>query len=146
MMQVDIACLNDAADLHRLIVEHAEFEGDKATLAIGSLEDILRRQRRPSEILIARAGSHAVGYASLTTDFSLWHGCKWGHLDCLFVRDGHRSIGTGRLLLDAARERALSAQVRWMEWQTPTWNTRAVSFYLREGATIAPKTRLRLAL
>ena len=68
-----------------------------------------------------------------------------GHL-AVFVAEAHRGGGVGRLLLDAATHQARSRGHRELQWQTPQWNTAAIGFYERLGATHTSKERFTLAL
>ena len=96
-------------------------------------------------VLIARSGTTAVGYASITTDVETWTGEEFAHLDCLFVSADQRGSGVGRILFDAAvaevRRRGLSE----LQWQTPDWNSGAIRFYERLGATSKAKRRFSLS-
>jgi len=145
-IRVSAAQPRDCAALHRLIHEHAADEQATATISTQQLSAFLAGQHPSAHLLVARREEDVLGYASLTMDFSLWHGKAWAHLDCLFVRSSDRSRGIGKQLLQASRALARSLEAGWMEWQTPSWNEDAIRFYLREGAILLPKVRLQLGL
>ncbi len=85
-----------------------------------------------------------VGYASVTVDYSTLGGCRFAHLDCLYLQPAARGRGAGRALLQAALEFARAHGCAEIQWQTPTWNHRAIRFYDRQGATRLPKQRYTL--
>ncbi|MEV1128784.1 GNAT family N-acetyltransferase [Agromyces sp. NPDC049794] len=97
-------------------------------------------------IVVAWLGASAVGYASVTTDVATWSGRRFAHLDCLFVAERYRGANIGRLLVDAVAEHVRSLGLQELQWQTPDWNTGAIRFYERLGATHRPKARFALTL
>lgn len=143
---VRLAEPGDARDLLAMIVEHAIFERSNAVISGNDLMRVISRDVSTVIIYVAVDGQSLLGYAALTTEFSLWRGNFRTHLDCLFVRDGKRSKGIGAALLNRAKEHSRTIGLDRLEWQTPDWNTRATSFYEREGATGHPKIRFGLDL
>jgi GNAT superfamily N-acetyltransferase len=95
---------------------------------------------------IAELGGHRVGYVTVTSDFSTWRARPFLHMDCLFVREGHRSAGIGAALLAAAVRFTAEQGHGELQWQTPDWNEAAARFYRRYGATGVPKLRFTLAI
>lgn len=142
---VGVAQPHDFAALHRLIHEHAIYEGTTATVTPQRVAEILTSRCAPAKIIVARGECEIIGYASATLDFSTWHGERWLHLDCLFVRVQDRSRGVGKQLLAAVKALAAETGAMWIEWQTPAWNEEAIRFYVREGAITLPKVRLQLS-
>lgn len=98
------------------------------------------------DLLVARTGGTAVGYATVTTEVATWSATDYAHLDCLFVDAGWRGRGIGKLLLRTAADRARSRGVCEVQWQTPASNHDAIRFYRRFGATAQQKERFTLAL
>jgi GNAT superfamily N-acetyltransferase len=76
--------------------------------------------------------------------FSTWHGEDFLHLDCLYLVESARGLGAGGMLVKAVRAFALSAGLKWLEWQTPIWNTSAILFYEKIGAAATTKQRFTL--
>jgi GNAT superfamily N-acetyltransferase len=142
---VSAAQPEDCLALHRLIHDHAVFEEASATVSLHQVADVLANRHPPASIIVARMDQELVGYASLTEVYSMWHGKRWLHLDCLFVRAQDRSLGIGARLMAAVRSIAANSDALWVEWQTPSWNEAAIRFYRREGATVLPKVRLQLS-
>lgn len=144
-MMVRTARPEDIPQLLRLIRDHAQYEGGRATIDKCVLDRLLRVEEPPVRILVAESDQIA-GYAALTTDYSLWSGARYGHLDCLFVAKEYRGTGVGQKLFLKVREEAHAAGCVRLEWQTPDWNSQATEFYRRNGAECLSKTRFILQL
>ncbi|MDE2404535.1 MAG: GNAT family N-acetyltransferase [Sphingomonadales bacterium] len=140
------ASTGDGEELLALIHAHAAFEQSCATITSKELAALLAAPSPRTTLLVAAAPGHLLGYAALTTDFSLWRARYWAHLDCLFVHAEHRGQSVGRRLLTAAAELARSRGADRLEWQTPEWNTPAIHFYRSCGAAGIAKVRFTLPL
>ncbi|MFJ9518061.1 GNAT family N-acetyltransferase [Kitasatospora sp. NPDC101801] len=91
------------------------------------------------------SGSGApIGYATCAPELSTWDGAEYLHLDCLFLRDGHRGHGLGALLMDAVLGEARALGLAQVQWQTPPWNTDAIRFYDRLGGRATTRQRYSL--
>jgi GNAT superfamily N-acetyltransferase len=132
---------DDCSALLKLIHEHAEFERGYATITATGLEKILKMRRPPIRIFVATISEELMAYAALTTDYSLWRGRRWAHLDCLYITATARSLGIGAKLLRHVVDESRRLKLDRLEWQTPDWNHRAIAFYVREGAQAATKMR-----
>lgn len=143
---IRIAGPGDATRLLPLIRAHAQFEGTVASVTLEELAALLATEQPPTRIIVAARGGHLLGYAAMTSDFSLWRARRWAHLDCLFVVESARGQGVGALLLAAAIAHARSAKADQIEWQTPLDNAPAIAFYRHHGASAAPKMRFVFAL
>lgn len=136
------------ADLPRvveLVAEHAAYE--KGAPPAPGLEQrlyaLLFEQRDPRlRCLVAELpGGEVVGYATCAAEISTWDGAEYLHMDCLFLREGHRGLGLGELLTDAVAEEARALGLSEVQWQTPAWNEGAIRFYGRIGAEAKEKLR-----
>jgi Acetyltransferase (GNAT) family/SnoaL-like domain len=87
-----------------------------------------------------------IGYATCTTEFATWSAGEYLHMDTLYIDDAYRNHGTGRLLMNAITTHASHLGLSEVQWQTPDWNTDAIRFYERIGATATTKTRFKLAI
>ncbi|MCX4819308.1 GNAT family N-acetyltransferase [Streptomyces sp. NBC_01142] len=58
--------------------------------------------------------------------------------------DYERAVPPARLLMDAVTAEALALGLDEVQWQTPSWNEGAITFYDRLGAS--SKERLRFTL
>lgn len=96
--------------------------------------------------LVAEVSGEIVGYATCSTEFSTWDAREYLHMDCLFLRDGHRGLGLGTLLMDAVAAEARELGLSEIQWQTPAWNEGAIRFYDRLGARSKDKLRYTLPL
>ncbi|MCW6509554.1 GNAT family N-acetyltransferase [Lichenifustis flavocetrariae] len=139
-----VASLSDAPALLDLVREHAAFERGMASLSLSDLGTILSAASPPTRLLVAESDGTLIGYAAVTFDFSLWRASRYGHLDCLFVASSARGRGAGRKLFEAAAGFARAEGADWLEWQTPAWNSEAISFYQRAGALQATKERFAM--
>jgi GNAT superfamily N-acetyltransferase len=141
------ARVQDLADVVALIGEHAVYE--KADPPAPGLEERLRpllfgHPEPRLRCLVAELDGVVVGYATCSAEVSTWDGAEYLHMDCLFLRDGHRGLGIGELLMDAVREEARALGLGHVQWQTPVWNDGAIRFYGRIGATSKDKRRFFL--
>lgn len=137
---------SDCDGLLAMIRNHAVFERSEATISRQSLLSIVIGENPRAHIFVASRQNLMLGYSSLTIDYSLWRGHTWAHLDCLYVEPHARSQGIGAHLLNNAVAVSRKLGADKLEWQTPAWNERAISFYLREGACKRTKERFSLSL
>jgi GNAT superfamily N-acetyltransferase len=56
----------------------------------------------------------------------------------LYVADGHRGQGVGKLLMKAVAREAEQSGCGMIKWYVAKWNLRGIEFYERVGATIDP--------
>jgi GNAT superfamily N-acetyltransferase len=144
MNAVRPAALTDVPEIVRLCGEHARYERaehEGSGLCERLAEALFGPSPRLSAWVLDRDGGGLSGYATATVDFSTWSGRTYLHLDCLYLEDDARGRGHGRALLqevmDAARRNGHSE----VQWQTPSWNVKAIRFYKRLGARCAAKVR-----
>lgn len=76
-----------------------------------------------------------VGIALFYYRFSTWKG-RTIHLEDLIVKKEMRGKGVGSALYTAVLNYAASKSVRRVEWVVLDWNTPAINFYKKSGATI----------
>ncbi|MCF2527568.1 GNAT family N-acetyltransferase [Yinghuangia soli] len=147
-VQVRHARPGDLPEVARLAAEHAEYE--KASPPPADLADrlsaLLFGSAAPRlRVLVAElAPGELIGYASCAPEMSTWDGAEYMHMDCLFLRDGHRGLRVGPKLIEAVATEARSLGIDHVQWQTPPWNTDAIRFYNRLGATSKEKLRFTL--
>lgn len=146
-MQVRRALANDVGLLLPLCAEHAAYERLTYSAEAGVDELVRALGKRPLlHAWVAMVADTAIGYASATLDFSTLDCGTYLHMDCLFVREGWRGHGIGRLLWDAVHAFACEQGCRNIQWQTPEWNVDAARFYRRLGATEMIKRRYAMPL
>jgi GNAT superfamily N-acetyltransferase len=134
----------DVPDIAAMIRALAEYER-LAHLCVGT-EDELRAAlfgpRPAAEVLIARAGDRAVGFALFFHTFSTFLARRGLWLEDLFVVPEHRGAGVGRALLEAVAALAVARGCGRFEWAVLDWNTPAIRFYESLGATLMPDWRI----
>lgn len=136
----------DALALEPLCAAHAAHE--RLTYSAAGHAERIRAALASGQLhgwLLEQGGS-AVGYASLTLDFSTLSGQRFAHLDCLYLAPAARNQGGGLALLRAVQAYARLQGCTTLQWQTPDWNHDAMSFYARLGASALSKQRYTLAL
>jgi GNAT superfamily N-acetyltransferase len=138
----------DIPELAELIREHARYE--RAEEVRPDLQMALRAwlfsQHPRTHVLVAARDEDLIGYASWSLEASTWQASEYAHLDCLYLRGTTRGHGIGRALMNAVKAIAHAAGAMELQWQTPEWNTCAISFYRRTGAREATTIRYTLAL
>src|SRR5690348_2600996 len=127
---------NDINALIELCTEHATYEGaqyDPRDKHIHLSSALFAASPRLYAWVVEQNGK-LVGYATATQEFSTWGAALFLHMDCLYLREEVRSLGLGRLLVMEVVRLALHLDCVNVQWQTPVWNERAISFYQRLGA------------
>ncbi|MEU9126831.1 GNAT family N-acetyltransferase [Kitasatospora sp. NPDC048540] len=141
------------ADLPQVAVpaaEHAAYE--RAAPPAEGLAELLaaelfeRAEPRLSCLVAELPGGVLAGYATCTEEFSTWQGRAHLHLDCLYLRDEHRGLGLGGLVIGAVVAEAGARGLAEVQWNTPVWNEGAIRFHDRLGATRKEKQRYSLAV
>ncbi len=84
---------------------------------------------------VAVQRNHIVGMAICFVRYSTWKGPVL-YLEDLIVTESCRGQGIGKALFEACLDHARSKQYRRMVWQVLDWNTPAILFYERYGASI----------
>ncbi|MFF8373240.1 GNAT family N-acetyltransferase [Streptomyces lydicus] len=142
------ARVDDLPHVVQLVSEHAAYEraAPPPTDLARRLETLLFGTDSPRlRCFVAELDDgEIIGYASCAPEVSTWDGAEYLHLDCLFLRDGHRGLKVGPLLVDAVVAEARELGLGQVQWQTPPWNTDAIRFYDRLGAEAKEKRRYHL--
>ncbi|MEZ4688595.1 MAG: GNAT family N-acetyltransferase [Bacteroidia bacterium] len=127
----------DAPAIQALIQELAEYE--RAPDAVDTTPESLRQDGFGNDpcfrVFVAeddKAG--VVGIALYFIGYSTWKG-RMLYLDDLVVREQFRGSGIGRALLDSVMEQAKVEKAKVVCWQVLDWNTPAIDFYKKIGAT-----------
>jgi ribosomal protein S18 acetylase RimI-like enzyme len=132
------AAPDDAGTVLTMVREIAAHEGD-ASDAAGTPETWAAMLARPDVVvLLAERDGVPVGYVSAVRKLHLWRGEDIYALDDLFVRDGHRDAGVGRLLM-REMARLASAERLLVRWEVNQQNVAAQRFYRRLGASLRTK-------
>ena len=82
-----------------------------------------------------------VGVALVYYRFSTWKG-RTLHLEDLIVKEEKRSLGIGEALYTRVMEFAFNKGFKRVAWDVLDWNTGAIRFYERSGATVMKDWRV----
>jgi GNAT superfamily N-acetyltransferase len=140
-MRIRKAVESDISNLLSLMRELAEFEKYANDFAV--TEDVLREQgfhRSPPDFhcLIAEQGGGLVGFLVYYFVPFTYRAKPNLIIKELYIADGYRSRGVGKLLMKAVASEAEQAGCGMIKWYVAKWNERGVQFYERLGATIDP--------
>ncbi len=124
---------DDAAAVVAMVRELAAPEGDAFAGTAARWAQVLGRD--DVLVLLAERDGGPVGYVSAVRRLHLWLGTDVLALDDLFVREGHRDAGIGRLLMTELA-RLASAEDLVVRWEVAEDNTAAQRFYRRLGARL----------
>jgi GNAT superfamily N-acetyltransferase len=140
-MQIRRAVEADVPNLLPLMRELAEFEKYADDFAV--TEEVLREQgfrRSPPDFhcLIAEDNGALIGLLVYYFVPFTYRAKPNVIVKELYVADGHRSTGVGRLLMKAVAKEAKQAGCGMIKWYVAKWNQRGIEFYQRLGARIDP--------
>ncbi|MFI9047327.1 GNAT family N-acetyltransferase [Streptomyces sp. NPDC053427] len=148
--RVRCARVADLPHVVQLVSEHAAYEraAPPPTGLARRLEVLLFGSQTPRlRCFVAELNDgEIIGYATCAPEVSTWDGAEYLHMDCLFLRDGHRGLKVGPLLVEAVVAEAHELGLGQVQWQTPPWNTDAIRFYDRLGAQAKEKLRYHLSV
>jgi GNAT superfamily N-acetyltransferase len=138
---------SDLSALVELCAEHADFE--KASYSSKGKAELLNLAlfELPQRLYawVVERDEGLVGYATATLEFSTWDAAYFLHMDCLYLKPEARGRGLGEQLVHEVAKVAKAKNCVNVQWQTPEWNTRAMNFYKRLGATSKNKVRFFLS-
>lgn len=127
---------DDAAAIHRLIVDLATYEREPEAVVVtpAELRAQLAATRPPFECLLAEVDGEVVGFALYFHNYSTWRGRPGLYLEDLFVQPALRGRGIGKQLLVKLAQIAVERGCARMEWAVLDWNAPAIGFYESLGA------------
>jgi ribosomal protein S18 acetylase RimI-like enzyme len=136
-------------DLQRLIelcANHADYERSPYS-SIGKL-DLLKvaffGERQKLFCWVIEVKGKLAGYFSYTFDFSTWDAQQFLYLDCLYLEPEVRGQKIGEAVFGKLTEIARANNCVNIQWQTPSFNERAIKFYNRMGGIGEDKVRFTL--
>ncbi|HEY9419764.1 MAG TPA: GNAT family N-acetyltransferase [Candidatus Udaeobacter sp.] len=140
-MLIRKAVETDISNLLPLMRELAEFENYGTDFAV--TEDVLREQgfrRSPPDFycLIAEERGELVGFLVYYFVPFTYRAKPNLIVKELYIADGYRSRGVGKLLMKAVAKEAEQGGCGMIKWYVAKWNDRGIQFYERLGATIDP--------
>ena len=127
-----------------LIRELAEFEKLSHLLQVTpeTLHPHLFGQRPVVEAQVAQLDGEVVGFALFFTNFSTFLSKPGLYLEDLYVRPALRGRGIGEALLSRLAAIAVERGYGRFEWSVLDWNSNAIRFYEKMGATVLPDWRI----
>jgi GNAT superfamily N-acetyltransferase len=137
--------LGDETALFALIHELARFERLEHTVT-GSAAELgqhLFGEPSRAEALIAEAESgEALGFALFFGTYSTFLTLPGLYLEDLFVVPQARRRGIGTALLREVGQLARERKLGRLEWAVLDWNSDAIAFYEKLGASVLPDWRI----
>jgi len=128
----------DATSVLDMVREIAAHEGDVSDVS-GTPETWAAMLARPDVVvLIAERDGRPVGYVSAVRKLHLWLGTDILVLDDVYVREGSRDAGVGRMLMTRLAALAEPEQLL-IRWEMREDNVAAQRFYRRLGASLRTK-------
>lgn len=125
---------DDFPALLSLIKEFASFLGKSEKVRI-TLDDLKQDKEYFQCILALDDKNKIIGYALYFYTFYTWTG-KAIYLDDLFVKEEYRRHSVGSMLMYSLIDIAKRNNCRSLKWQVLNWNTKAIGFYKKIGATV----------
>ncbi len=127
----------DIALILEFIRELARYEKleDEVTATEELLKQNLFGKRRHAEVIIGEYHSEAVAFALYFHNFSTFLAKPGIYLEDLYVRESVRGKGIGKTMLTYLARLAVRRGCGRVEWWVLDWNSPAIDFYERLGAT-----------
>ncbi|GGB85125.1 N-acetyltransferase [Flavobacterium suaedae] len=128
---------NDMPAVLELITELAVFENEPDAVSI-TADDLIKDGFGQDPLFytfVAEKDGEIIGMALFYYRYSTWKG-KTIHLEDLVVKESMRGTGAGSALYKEVIKFAKAQGVRRVEWVVLDWNTHAIDFYKRSGATV----------
>jgi len=127
----------DSEAILRLIQELAVFEKEPESvlLTVSDIERYGFGSFPLFQCLVAQVEQQVIGMALYYQRFSTWKGPTY-HLEDLIVTEAYKGKGIGTQLYTAFIQMAYESGVERIEWNVLDWNTPAVGFYEKSGATV----------
>ena len=130
------ATSSDAAGILALIQELAVFEREPNAVEV-TIDELLEDgfgENPKFRCFVAELDNKIVGIALFYPCYSTWKGKSW-HLEDLIVTEAQRGKGIGFALLKKFIGFAHASGVRRIQWVGLDWNTTAIDFYEKQGAS-----------
>lgn len=127
--------------LIRGLADHVNMSDD-VVADEAALRESLFGDKPSAEVLFACVDGEPVGFAVFFENFSTFLGRKGLYLEDLFIKEGHRSRGYGKALLNHLAREANRRGCGRLEWMVLQWNQPAIDFYKKLGAEVQSDPRI----
>ncbi len=147
-IQIRFAESKDMQQIIELCEAHALYEkSDYSTKnkAVQLSKDLFSESSK-LYCLVVESDKELIGYATYMKQYATWDACEYMYMDCLFIKDMARGFGIGEKLVKRIQKEGKKLNCILVQWQTPSFNTRAMKFYKRIGATSKSKERFFLSI
>jgi hypothetical protein len=143
-VRIERATRADAAAILGLIRRLAEYEKlvHEVTATEQGLCDSLFGAKPAAEVLLARAGDAAIGFAVYFHNYSTFLAKPGLYLEDLFVVPEWRRKGVGSRLFAGVAALAVAHGCGRFEWAVLDWNEPALRFYRGLGARVMDDWRI----
>jgi GNAT superfamily N-acetyltransferase len=148
MIEIREATREDAPLLAEFICGLAEYEklSHECFVTAEKIEQTMFGERRGAEALIATVDGAPAGFALFFHTYSTFLAQPGLYLEDLFVKPELRRMGIGGALFRRLAEIACERNCGRFEWSALDWNTPAIDFYKKMGASAMTEwTTFRLA-
>jgi GNAT superfamily N-acetyltransferase len=128
---------SDMSAVLNLIQELATFEKEPEAVIVTE-EDLIKHGFGKVSLFtcfVAEVDNQIVGMALGYPRYSTWKGPTL-HLEDLIVTDSFKGKGIGKALFSTFIRFGYKQGVKRIEWAVLDWNTSAIDFYIRQGASI----------
>ncbi|MGW9685075.1 N-acetyltransferase family protein [Flagellimonas sp. 2504JD1-5] len=144
--KIRFAELYDVNEIVKMCQLHASFERASYDM-FGKAEKLARDlfAKKPKLYCLVIADDQVLlGYATYMKQYATWDANDYVYMDCLFIREFARGRGLGESLMERIRMESKQLGCDQVQWQTPSFNIRAMQFYERLGAVSKSKERFFL--
>ncbi len=135
MINIRRAEIKDLPSILELVVELAVFEKEPEAVTASLYQYEEAFKEGIFEGLVVEKQGLIIGMAIFYMTFSTWKG-KMLYLEDLYIQKEHRQSGIGQKLFDAFLKIAKKKKAKLTKWQVLDWNTPAIKFYYKNGASI----------
>ncbi len=137
MVAIRPAEKKDLPAIHELVAELAAYEKalPEFVASLADYERAFEEQTFRCQVGVDPTTQTVVGMVLYYLTYSTWKG-RMLYLEDFVVKESYRGRGVGQQLFQAFLEAARQLDCRLTKWQVLDWNTPAIKFYERQGATI----------
>lgn len=114
--------------------EFAVFQKNSPEIVTNTAELMKQEQQYFTCFVAEDENGSLAGLATCCFAYYSWTG-KSLYLDDLYVKPQYRKHGVGKRLLDKIFEFAKAQNCKKIHWMVSNWNTNAIDFYIRCGAS-----------